>query len=213
MVKITDNSYYLFNGEADRYRRVLVRRHAIYLIARKAPHSARTSRPGSSAESFLLFGAALRRKARPAAADARSHAPPALAGVVVSLAVASATGDVVTADGGQAEGGVLSFVLLASGRKKPRSMNRSATASTWSRLSPAPAQPGCDDLTDAGQGGAELPYVIVFGLVSFLAPAVVVPVLPAPGGVSADGLDVAAGVRRPGVCTETHPHHGLPSLA
>jgi hypothetical protein len=35
MPKITDNAHCLFNGEADRYRCAVVRRHAIYLIARK----------------------------------------------------------------------------------------------------------------------------------------------------------------------------------
>ena len=51
MVKVTDNSCCLLNGEADRYRRVLVRRHAVYLIAGKGLcRAARTGGPrlGSS---------------------------------------------------------------------------------------------------------------------------------------------------------------------
>ena len=46
VAKVTDNSPCLLNGEADRYRLLLVGRHAIYLIARKGlRRAARAGRP------------------------------------------------------------------------------------------------------------------------------------------------------------------------
>jgi len=56
---------------------------------------------------------------------------------------------------------------------------------------PAAGQLGRDDLARVRQRRGELQHVIVLFLVALLAPARVVHVLPAPGGIEADGLDMA----------------------
>lgn len=92
--------------------------------------------------------------------------------------------------GGQAVGAVVLGVPVAAHPEEAE-----VEQAYRGREDPFPGQaasgqfPG-DDLTQLGQRGGEVEHVIVLLLVPLLPPARMIEVLPAPGGVEPDGLDV-----------------------